>query len=213
MSLNIIECEQGSEEWHRARLGIPTASMFATVMAKGKGADSQSRGLTSKEYMRKLAGEIITGEPMENYTNAHMERGKVMEAEARTFYEFMDDAALRRVGFIVNGPKGCSPDSLVGDNGMVEIKTKLPHLLIELLDKDDFPPEHKAQCQGGLWIAEREWIDIAIYWPKLPLFVKRAYRDEAYIANLAGEVRRFNDELHEMVARVRAYGGQRAVAA
>ena len=70
---------------------------------------------------------------------------------------------------------------------------------------DEFPAEHKAQCQGALWVCEREWIDIAVYWPRLPLFVKRAYRDEAYIASIAKAVREFNDELAEIVARLRKF--------
>lgn len=207
--MNILTCEQGSEEWFRARMGMPTASEFSTVMASGKGGGESK---TRRTYMLKLAGEILTGEPMENYTNGHMERGKVMEDEARDFYSFMKDAEPRRVGFIVNGPKGCSPDSLIGDDGMLEIKTALPHILIEKLLRDDFPPEHKAQCQGALWVAERDWIDIAVYWPKLPLFVKRAYREETYIKTISDAVDTFNVELQETVERIRGYQGQRAAA-
>jgi hypothetical protein len=142
---------------------------------------------------------------MESFTNGHMERGKIMEEEARDLYCLLADAEAQRVGFIRSDDRGCSPDSLIGEKGMLEIKTKLPHLLIEILLKDEFPPEHKAQCQGGLWVAEREWIDIGIYWPKLPLFVKRAYRDDGYIATLAGAVAQFNEELAAMIERVRSY--------
>lgn len=208
--MTIIDCEQGTGDWFRARAGMATASEFATVMAKGKdGGDSKTR----RTYMLKLAGEILTGEPMEQFTNIHMERGKIMEDEARNLYCFQTDYDLQRVGFIVNGPKGCSPDSLIADKGMVEIKTQLPHLLIDTLLKGDFPPEHKAQCQGGLWVAEREWIDIAVYWPRLPLFVKRAYRDDAYIAQLSKAIDLFNEELAQTVERVRALSNVKAVAA
>src|SRR4051812_9803069 len=96
----VVNCEQGAPEWFAARAGIPTASMFSTVMAKGKGG---GESLTRKTYMLKLAGEIITGEPMDNYTNAHMERGKEMEDEARDLYSFLTDAEPERVGFIKNG--------------------------------------------------------------------------------------------------------------
>lgn len=198
--MEILTCEQGSAEWFKARAGMPTASEFSTVMASGRGGgDSKTR----RTYMLKLAGEILTGEPMESFSNVHMERGKVMEDEARDFYSFMTDAEPERVGFIINGPKGCSPDSLIGTDGMLEIKTKLPHLLLDVLLKDEFPAEHKAQCQGALWVAEREWIDIAVYWPKLPLFVKRAHRDESYIKAMATAVDAFNAELQEIVARIR----------
>jgi hypothetical protein len=203
MPATIFEMEQGSPDWFAARAGLPTASEFATVLAKGKNGEESK---TRKTYMLKLAGEILTGEPMENYTNAHMERGKVMEEEARDGYAFIKNCDPLRVGFIRNGDKGCSPDSLIGDAGMLEIKTALPHILIEKLLRDEFPPEHKAQCQGALWVAEREWIDIAVYWPKLPLFVKRATRDDGYIANLAGAVAKFNEELAETVERIRRYG-------
>ena len=199
----IIDCEQNSPEWYAARLGLPTASEFKTIIGVKKDAREK---VTRRNYMLKLAGEIITGEPMEGYSNAHMERGKEMEGVARSTYAFMEDADPQRVGFIVNGPKGCSPDSLLGDAGMLEVKTKLPHLLIECLLKDEFPPEHKAQCQGALWVADREWIDIACYWPKMPLFVKRATRDEDYIKELSAAVSQFNEELAETVERVRRYG-------
>jgi hypothetical protein len=205
--MEIITCEQGTDEWFRSRMGIPTASEFATVMAKGRsGGDSKTR----QTYLYKLAGELITGEPMESYSNAHMERGKVMEDEARSFYEFMTDAQCERVGFIRNGRKGASPDSLIGANGMVEIKTKLPHLMIETILRGEFPPEHKAQCQGQLWVAEREWIDIAVYWPGMPPFVQRATRDEAYIRELSGAVDAFNAELDMIVDKVRAHGLRKA---
>ncbi|WP_454918493.1 lambda exonuclease family protein [Xanthobacter sediminis] len=207
--MQIFNCEQGSEEWFRARAGMPTASEFATVMASGRdGSESKTR----RTYMLKLAGEILTGEPSESYSNAHMERGKVMEEEARDWYAFSRDIEPERVGFIVNGPKGCSPDSLLGTNGMLEIKTALPHILIEKLLKGEFSPEHKAQCQGALWVAQREWIDLVTYWPRLPPLVVRAQRDELYIAALSKAVDEFNAELNEVVERVRRYGGGKAAA-
>ncbi|MBN9446550.1 MAG: YqaJ viral recombinase family protein [Bosea sp.] len=207
--VEIITCDQNSADWHRARMGIPTASEFATVMAKGKGGGESK---TRQTYLYKLAGEIITGQPMESYSNAHMERGHAMEQEARELYEFMTDQTCERVGFIRSGRKGASPDSLVGPNGLVEIKTKLPHLVIEALFRGEFPPEHKAQCQGQLWVAEREWLDIAIYWPGMPLFVTTATRDEAYIRELSDAVDSFNAELDIIVDRVRAYGERKEAA-
>lgn len=196
--IEIFDCEQGSESWFECRRGIPTASKFATVMAKGEG---KTRG----KYMRQLAGEIVTGDPMESYSNDHMERGKAMEDEARDLYAFVHDADIRRVGFIRNGRKGGSPDSLIGDNGGLEIKTALPDIQIERLLKGELPSEHKAQVQGNLWIAEREWWDFVSYWPKLPLLRVRVFRDDDYIKTMAGEVDRFNDELALMVERIRNY--------
>lgn len=205
--MEIVHCEQGGPEWFTARAGIVTASEFQTLLMKGKsGGDS----LTRKTYMRKLAGEIITGEPSEGFTNAHTERGKLMEPEARDLYAFMTDCEPQQIGFIKSGRKGASPDSLIGNDGGLEIKTRLPHLMIELLEKDEVPSEHIAQIQGGIWVAEREWWDFVAYWPKLPLFVKRIYRDEAYIKTLSSAVDQFNEELDSLVARIRSYGVKEA---
>jgi hypothetical protein len=201
--IEIITVEQGTDEWRLARLGIPTASRFADVLAKGRNGEASK---TRDRYLRDLAGEIITGEPAEAYNNGHMERGKVLESEARNLYALVADVDPELVGFVRNGDKGASPDALVNSDGILEIKTKLPAILIECLLKDDFPPEHKAQCQGALMVCEREWVDIAVYYPKMPIFVKRAYRDNAYIRTLEKAVSEFNSELQEIVARVRAYG-------
>jgi hypothetical protein len=202
MELQIFDCEQGSPEWHACRLGIPTASEFDTVQAKGKGgAESKTR----RTYMLKLIGEQITGQPTYDYSNDHMERGKQMEAEARNLYAMVADVEPIKVGFMRRGDAGCSPDSLIGTNGISEIKTKLAHLQLEVLLSDRLPPEHVPQTQGQLWIAEREWCDFVSYWPGLPLFIKRVHRDEDYIRNLAAAVQAFNDEMQELTARVQQY--------
>lgn len=205
--MEIIDCDQNSDTWIRARMGIPTASQFATILAKGRdGGASVGR----RTYMLKLAGEIITGEPMESFSNQHTDRGHEFEPEARDLYAFQTGAQLERIGFIKNGKAGASPDSLIGEDGGAEIKTKLPHLLAEILLKDEFPPEHKAQVQGTLWITGRQWWDIAVYWPGMPLFVKRTQRDEPYIQKIATEVDRFNAELQQTVEYIRRYGQEAA---
>lgn len=203
--VEIITCEQGGPEWAAARLGIPTASEFATVMrTKGKAADGSSK--ERRTYMHKLIGEILTGEPMESYTNAHMERGKVMEDEARDLYAMLTDVEPERVGFIRNGQKGASPDSLIGTDGGLEIKTALPHIQVDRLLKNELPSEHVAQVQGNIWTAEREWWDFCSYWPKMPLLKVRVHRDDKFIADLSDAVDRFNDELQTVLATVRRYG-------
>jgi hypothetical protein len=198
--VTIIDCAQNSDEWRRARMGIPTASSFDAIMTPGKTAAQQK---TRQTYMYKLAGEIITGQPMDHVVTYDMQRGHDMEPEARDLYTFQTGAELTRVGFIRNGRAGCSPDSLIGTDGGLEIKTKAPHLLIDLLCKGEFPEEHKAQVQGTLWLTERDWWDLVVYWPGMPKFIMRAQRDEAYIANLAAEVARFNDDLDAIVARMK----------
>lgn len=201
-NVKILDCEQRSPEWYAARLGLVTASELHTVLAKGEGK-------TRRTYLLKLAGEAITGEPAQSYSNANMERGRVMEPEARAFYSFTKNVELTPVGFVVNEKHkaGCSPDSLIGDDGALEIKSMFPHLLIEVMIGGVVPPEYKPQLQGILWLAERDWIDLSIYWPKMPAFVKRAGRDEQYIARLAREVAEFNQELAALVKTLKKMGG------
>lgn len=197
--MQVHTMEQGTAEWLAVRRGIPTASMFATIMAKGRKAGEPSK--TRQTYLYKLAGELLTGEPMDSFSNAHMERGHAMEGEARQLYAFLRDCEPERVGFVTNGPKGCSPDSLIASDGMLEIKTKLPHLLLAAHEEGGFPSEHKAQCQGQLWVAEREWCDLVCYWPRLPPLIVRTYRDDEYIRQLSEAVDQFNDELAALVAK------------
>lgn len=205
--LEIIDCEQGTPEWFAARLGIPTASRFSDVLAKGEGK-------TRAKYLRELAGELLAGEPEgDTFTNAHMERGKLLEGEARNLYAFMSDVEPQIVGFIRNGKKGASPDSLIGADGGLEIKTALQHIQVERLQRGTLPSEHVAQVQGCLWITEREWWDFVSYAPKLPLLVKRVYRDEAYIAALAKAVDAFNEELDALVNSIRGVDQFRKAAA
>ena len=200
MTVEIIDCVQGSPEWFQARLGIPTASCFKDVQAKGEGK-------VRATYMRRLAGEIITGQPAETFKSPEMERGNRMEDEARANYIFgWNNTRPTRVGFVRRAYVGCSPDALLGDDGVLEIKTQKPELLIATHDADRFPPEHIAQCQGALLVTGRKWVDLCVYWPGMPMFVRRAERDEDYIDKLMDELARFNNELQAMVARVRAYG-------
>jgi hypothetical protein len=201
--IQIINCEQGSPEWFAARAGIPTASEFHTVMAIGpKGGKS----VTRQAYLAKLAGEVLTGEPMASYSNGDMERGKLMEDEARDLYAFMNGVELERVGFVRNGDKGASPDSLNGAKGGLEIKSAAAHIQIERLLRDELPTEHKAQVHGNMWVCEREWWDFMSFCPKLPPFIKRVYRDEEYIKSIALHVELFNVELRQTIDYIRRYG-------
>lgn len=194
MTAQIFTFEQGTPEWKEARRGIPTASEFSDILTGGK---------THTTYMRRLAGEILTGEPDSWGETADTRRGHHLEPEARELYEFQTGYTAQQVGFIRSGNVGASPDFLVGTMGAGEIKTKKPHLQIEVLESGEVPTEHIPQCQGVLWVSDREWIDFISYWPRLPIFIKRLYRDEAYIKKLAGEVNRFNDELAALVERLR----------
>jgi hypothetical protein len=207
MPLVIHNVEQNTPEWLELRRGRVTASVMQAVMAKGEGK-------TRSKLMRQLAGQIITGEVQESWSNEHTDRGHALETAARDLYAFMEDAEPQRIGFVTNEwdgfTVGYSPDSFIGSVGAIEIKTKLPDIMIECYERDagDPPPEHLRQIQAGLAIAEREWIDLVCYWPKMPLYICRVVRDETFISTTRAETKRFNEELHAMVERIRRYGEQ-----
>lgn len=207
-SLEIFDCIQGSESWFACRLGIPTASEFHTVLAEGRKKGEPS--VTRRKYMNRLAAERYMGKVCEEdrYTNPHLERGKELEAEAAHLYAFASDRELKTCGFFkhLDHEAGCSPDRLAGDDGIASIKTALPHILTDYIRRDTFPAEHKAQSQGELWITGRAWVDIVIYWPGMPLFVKRCTSDPQYITELAAKVKTFNSELTLVLADLRRYG-------
>lgn len=195
--IEVFDCAQGTPEWRECRRGIPTASAFHAILAKGEGK-------TRRKYMLELLGEQLTGMPAESFSNAHTERGHTMEAEVREML-WMDYAEpFRTVGFIRRtiaggaGAVGCSPDSLVGEDGLLEIKSKLPHLQLEVLLKKQLPPEHVAQCQGALWVTGRKWLDFISYWPGLPLFRLRVEPDLEYFEKLQLAVGAFLLEMEEL---------------
>ncbi len=199
MAVEIIDCTQGSPEWFDARRGIPTASRFKSILAKGQGK-------MRYKYMCELASEIYSGDRMTGWFGGDMQRGHDQEDDARKKYAFMKDADPILVGFVRNGPVGCSPDSFLEDRGLLEIKTMKGDLLVDVLLKDKMLPEHVAQVQGQMWVCEREWCDLAVFCPNHPLFVHRCYRDTRYIMTLKTEVDRFGLELEQMVEQVRARG-------
>jgi len=205
-TIEIFDCEQGTDEWKSLRLGIPTASRFADIMAAGEGK-------VRTRYLRELAGEIITGRPAETFKGSAMTRGNEMEAEARDHYARTKFADLRQVGFVKNASLmkfatvGASPDALIGDDGGLEIKTMIPALMIELFDKGSaMPNEHRAQVQGNMWVCEREWWDFKIYYPRMPDFTVRVLRDDSYIKQISNEIEQFSYDLKKLVERLRSMG-------
>lgn len=197
----ITDIEQGTPEWLALRLGIPTCSELECLLVNGKGVAGFGSGALS--YMDTLIGERITGAAADPFGgNRHTERGHELEGVARGLYEDRFELSTKACGIILNHGAGYSPDALVGADGLTEIKTKLPKFQVGVILADEVPKEHIAQCQGGLWISEREWIDFVSYWPGMPLFVKRLYRDEILIKKLAERVATFHEILDERMNKV-----------
>lgn len=202
--MQVLTMEQGSPEWLEARLGRVTMSELKTLLVNGKGPGGFGTGAVS--YMHQLIGERMTGELAEPFQgNVHTRRGHELEGVARELYhDATGEAEPKEVGIILNHDVGYSPDSLIGDDGLLEIKTKLPKYQIEVLLSGEIPAEHMAQCQGGLWVSEREWIDFVSYWPGMPLFIKRTYRDERLISKIAERVEAFYAEMAHRTEQVMA---------
>lgn len=204
------EVEQGSPEWFELRLGIPTASNFSMVT---RDADSKTR----REYMHKLAGEILTGRPAEGkIITAAMQRGHDMEPEAREHYAQSNLVKLDRVGFVRRKlPSGrfvgCSPDGLIGKRKALEIKTMAPHLMIALLERGaGLPPEHRWQVFGTMWVADLEEVDLMLYYRGMPVAPKfTVLRNMEAIKEISDATEVFDHELNKLVARIRAMGGGR----
>lgn len=206
------DIEQGTPQWFDLRLGIPTASNFGKVLAQGEGK-------VRSKLLRQLAGERLTGRPAEAYRNAAMDRGNAMEQGIRDGFEFSEAVAVRQIGFvrrtIARGEFppliiGCSPDSLLGDDGVLEIKSMIPDLMIELRESGKpFPPEHMAQCQGALWVTGRKRGVLVIGYEGMPYSLKYPFtRNDAYLADLARAVETFDYELRRLVERELAFGGR-----
>ena len=208
--IEIFDCEQTTAEWHSHRVGIPTASMFRSLLANGrkKGEPSVER----HKYMMRLVAEKMTGVPEETFQNEHMIRGQELEPEARSWYQFETNNEVQRVGFIKHHGfgAGCSPDGTIGEDGLLEIKTKLPNLHLDVLVENECPSEHLAQIQGCLWLTGRQWCDFVsfCYVPeghedrRLPGFIKRIYRDEEYIGRISDAVKTFNEELNVLTVQL-----------
>jgi len=197
----LIDLDQGSPEWLRARLGIPTASRFKEIITPARGDRSKS----SQRYLHELLAERLTGEPSDGFTSEWMQRGNELEPQARAAYAFLYDVEVQQTGIMFNDAAtiGASPDGLIGEDGGLEIKCPKPATVIEYMLADAMPDIYRPQVQGNLWISGREWWDFVAYHPSLDLFVKRIYRDEAYIQKLEEHVMAFAEELEAAYQRIR----------
>ena len=197
--MKIIDVPQGSPEWFSARLGLPTASNFSQIVT-AKGDSSKQR----EKYLYKLAGEIVSGEATETYQSAAMERGIIMEEEARAMYALITGENVTQVGFCIadNGKYGCSPDGLVGDSGGLEIKCPLAHTHVSYLLKNKLPVEYLQQVQGSMLVTGRKWWDFMSYYPGIRPLILRIERDEDFIESLENELEAFCGQLAEVVKKI-----------
>lgn len=174
-----IDIDQNSEEWLQLRVGKVTSSGVGKIMANyGK-----AFGQPAKEYAVKIALEQLTGKAVGvNYTNAHMERGHEQEPIARALYEERNFCEVSNGGFYDNTITGDSPDGLVYDDGVIEIKSVIGHVQFSTIKRGKYDPKYKWQLVFHLRETGRDWVDYVSYSSDFPegnrLYEYRADRDE-----------------------------------
>jgi putative phage-type endonuclease len=202
--MRIIQCEQGTPAWYEARAGRVTASKISDLLAKTKTGWGASR----QNYLADLVVERLTGTCVEGFSSPAMQWGKEKEPEARIAYQFFRDAEVQEVGFVLHPEldlSGCSPDGLVGSDGMVEIKCPSSATHIETLLGAGTPEKYLKQMQWQMRCCDRQWCDFVSFDPRLPtrmqLFVERVKRDDLAIAEIEAAVIIF---LKEVAAKTNA---------
>lgn len=205
--------DQGSPSWFMARLGLVTASRVADVIAKTKSGVSASRA----NYMAQLIAERLSGCPQESYLNPAMAHGVDTEPQARAAYEWHTNATVVEVGFIKHPTiemAGASPDGLVNDDGLLEIKCPTTATHLDTLLGGSIPAKYITQMMWQMRCCERAWCDFVSFDPRLPerlrLFVKRVHRDDVMIARLEKDVTEFLTELSDKVCALDAIAAGRS---
>ena len=198
--MKILEMEQGSHEWHQARLGMLTASkMHILFTPTGK----QTANATRRRYALKLAIERITKMPTSWGTSFAAQRGTELEPLARMRYTLDTGRAVKEVGFVVadSGLTGASPDGIIGDDGAIEIKCFEMHHYAQMMLADDLDHAIKMQCQHVLYVTERDWIDFVLFTDVMPFdqrcYIKRIERDDDICNSIEIAVSDFAKEIDE----------------
>jgi len=196
--------EQRSEEWFQARLGKVTASRVADVLAKIKSGESASR----RNYKIQLVSERLTGERQETYINQAMQDGIDREVFARDKY-VQQFGEVEEIGFVKHPTleAGASPDGMVGEDGILEIKCPMGSTHTETLMTQDVPSRYIPQIQFQLLCTSRKWCDFVSYNPMFPqhlqIFVKRVEADLVYQKELESEVKQFLSEVDIIINKLK----------
>ena len=198
----VVDCEQGSDEWRKHRLGKPSASRFKDIITAKSNAYSSS----ADRYMNELIAEIELGEECTGFKSEWMDRGLEMEQEACATYENMIDNEVEHVGLVYADDKHevlCSPDGFTFSRTRgLEIKCPKPEKIVGWIADGILPLEHKAQVMGSMYVSGCDEWDFMAYHPNYEPFIVRAKRDEVYIRTLASYLIRFRLEMAERLERV-----------
>lgn len=193
---------QGSDEWHDQRRGLVTASVVGQLVTPKTlkiAANDKSRSIVAQ-----LVAERITGYTDPTYVGDDMLRGVEDELRARDLYAEVYERPVREVGFLLRKETtwqlGYSPDGLVGDDGLIEVKSRRSKLHLSTILDDEVPAEFMAQCQAGLLVSGRAWLDFISYSGGMPMWHKRVLPDPAWQEALVAAAEQFEETAAEMVA-------------
>jgi len=205
IKMHINDCVQGSDEWKAARCGSLGGSRFHEAIAKTKSGWGASRSNLAAE----LVIERLTGQPVEKFVNDAMRAGTENEPIARGLYEFMNDCEVQQVGLILHphiNKSHSSPDGLVADDGLIEIKAPLAATHLKTLLGEDIDHKYRVQMMWGMAVSGRQWCDFVSFNPSFPsemqLYVQRVHRDDAMIAELEKEARIFLSEVDQTISKL-----------
>ncbi len=191
---------QGSDEWLRLRLGIVTASNVKLIVTEKKREFSAGKGM--RTYAHELASQRITNHLEDNFCGDHMERGHIEEVIARDYYS-KNISEVKETGFIANrtgsATIGFSPDGLVSDDGIIEIKSRVQKFQTETIAANEVPPEYMLQLQTGLLVSERDYCDFIQFSNGMPLFVKRVFPDIELHEIIIAAVDKFEEEIQKII--------------
>jgi putative phage-type endonuclease len=205
--VKVLDVEQGSHEWIAARLGKVSASRMADMTARTKTGYGASRA----NYAAELIVERLTGTPAERYTNAAMAWGTEKEPDAKDAYCFLRDAEIVPVGLVLHPTiaMACaSPDGLIGDDGLIEVKCPLSATHIDTLLSETIPEKYVKQMMWQMACTGRQWCDFVSFDPRLPaemqVFIRRVPRDNALILELEQETVKFLAEIDQTISKLQA---------
>lgn len=196
------ELIQGSDEWHAARCGLLTASQMKLIVTPTLKPASNDK---ERAHLFEIAAQRITGYVEPQYVSDDMLRGQADEVEARILYS-RRYAPVHDMGFITNDrwgfTIGCSPDGLIGTDGMLECKSRRQKYQIETIINGTVPDDYLIQVQTALLVAEREWLDFVSYSAGLPMVTVRVYPDKRVHDAIVAAAEAFEERL---AVRLRAY--------
>jgi len=192
---------QGSEEWVKLKLGVPSASNASKIITNNGKSSKQREG-----YMFKLASEIITGNKEEGYKNSYMEIGNEREAESRVYFEMCNGVDVEEVGVVYKDDRKeflCSPDGIINREYGLELKNVLPKTQDKYLYYNVLPSEYFSQIQFSLYVTGYKYWIFQSYVPSMPELCIKVERDEEFLTRLEVELKSFCIELKEIVKKIK----------